>query len=168
MGLAGIAEAREDLQRIVTDRNAQSELRGHAAVALGQIGGHVPEVERALSLALADPRDLDLRRQAALGLALVGGRTAAVQLMRQLKTGRTERLLAQVVVALGRLGDLDATVAIQSLASDEKHSELARSLAVVALGLLLDPEPRPSLLRLTAGSFYPARTDALDEAFTIL
>ena len=40
--------------------------------------------------------------------------------------------------------------------------------AVVALGLLADPEPRPSLLRLTFQANYPARTDALHEAYSIL
>ena len=35
---------------------------------------------------------------------------------------------------------------------------------VVALGLLVDPESRPSLLRLTWNGNFPARSDSLDEA----
>lgn len=167
-GLAGLQGVSETLVRIVDDRSEDPGLRGHAAVALGQIGLPNPEVERVLALALADPRDLDLRRQAALALALLGTRRAATQLVRQLAAGRTEHLLAQVVVALGRLGDTGTVHPLKEFAADEKRTELSQALAVVALGLLVDPEPRPSLLRLTQGSFYPARTESLDEAFTIL
>ncbi len=168
VGLAGLADAREPLLAIVGERKLDPQLRGHAAVSLGWLGAPGPDLERALHLALADPADLELRRQAALGLALLGGRGAANQLLRQLRTGKTERLLAQVVVALGRLGDLTAVEPLKVYAADAGRSELAQSLAVVALGLLVDPEPRPSLLRLTTSSFYPGRTESLDEAYTIL
>jgi len=167
-GLAGLGGARASLARWVADPNADPALRGHAAVALGQLGDATPEIVRVLNLALAEKRDLVLRRQAALALALLGSQGAGAQLLRQLETGRTERLLAQVVIALGRLGDLRAVDPLIVYASDAKRSELAQSLAVVALGLLGDPEPRPSLLRLSAGGFYPARTESLQEAYTIL
>jgi len=168
VGLAGVTDARDALLAILDDRTLSPELRGHAAVSLGWLGSLPPGGERALHLALADPVSLELRRQAALGLALLGSRGAQAQLLRQLATGRTERLLAQVVVALGRLGDLSAVEPLTAFASDASRSELSQALAVVALGLLVDPEPRPSLLRLTWSSFYPARTDSLDEAYTIL
>ena len=168
VGVAGLGEARAHLLAIVGERGLDPRLRGHAAVSLGWLGPPGPDVERVLHLALADPIDLDLRRQAALGLALLGGRGAPHQLLRQLESGRTERLLAQVVVALGRLGDLAAVEPLRTYASDDGRSELAQSLAVVALGILVDPEPRPSLLRLTTSSYYPGRTESLDEAYTIL
>ena len=114
----------------------------------------------------APPREL--RAQAALGIALLGSGRASTQLLRQLRTGKTELLLAQVTIALGRLGELSAVHPLLEHASDEMRSELAQSLGVVALGLLVDPEPRPSLLRLTWSSFYTARTASLEEAFTIL
>jgi len=168
VGLAGAEEGRRELRRIVLDRGAVSSLRGHAAVALGQLGSPSPEDGKALHVALADPRDLELRRQAALGLALLGGRTAVTQLLRQLRDGETERLLAQVVIALGRIGDLIAVHPLTAYASESERSELSQALAVVALGLIGDPEARPSLLRLTYSAFYAARTDALHEAYTIL
>jgi HEAT repeat protein len=168
VGLAGIEAAREPLLSLLGDQGASTELRGHAAVALAQVAPPEPDVLKALHLALAEIRLPDLRRQSALALALLGGRSAAVQLVRQMRTGRTELLLAQIVVALGRLGELSTVSALQAVAKDASRSELARSLAVVALGLLTDPEPRPSLLRLTQDAFYPARTSALGEAFSIL
>jgi hypothetical protein len=168
VGLLGSTAPTEILREIVEDRGSDPEFRGHAAVALGQIGRSTPEIRRTLHLALAERRDADLRRQAALGLALLGGRLAATQLLRELRTGRTERLLAQVVIAIGRMGDLSAVPALTRHAAEEDRSEFAQALGVVALGLLTDPERRPSLLRLTSDAFYPGRTDALHEAYTIL
>ena len=167
-GLAGVEESRPLLLAVVGDRDGPATLRGHAAVALGHLGRATPEVERALGVALADARGPDLRRQAALGLALLGGRGASAPLLRELAVGETELFLAQVVVALGRLGDLAAVRPVRAVAEDEERSELARALALVALGLLGDPEPRPSLLLLVRGTYYVERTDALHEAFTIL
>ena len=43
-----------------------------------------------------------------------------------------------------------------------------RALALAILGLLGDPEKTPSLFRLTLDANYIARTDALNEAFTLL
>jgi HEAT repeat protein len=168
LGLAAVVEAVEPLRRAVEDRNADPALRGHAAVALGHLGVATPEVERALHLALAERRDDDLRRQAALGLAFLGGRAAVVQLLRELEAGRSERHLAQVVIALGRLGELDAVEPLLRHAADGARSESGQALAVVALGLIADPETRPSLLRLTEDANYPGRTDAMHEAYSIL
>jgi hypothetical protein len=41
-------------------------------------------------------------------------------------------------------------------------------LVSFALGMLADPQPRPTLLRLSQNANYPSRTDSLHEAFTIL
>ena len=113
-------------------------------------------------------RNTELRGQVALGLSFLGSRDAVTLLVRELGVAETERHLADLAVALGRLGDVAAVAPVIEAASDGKRRESAQSLAVAALGLLCDPEPRPSLLRLSAESNFPARTDALHEAFTIL
>ena len=77
-------------------------------------------------------------------------------------------LLASTARALGRLGDLTAVPPLCALAADGDARPLARAMAVVALGRLLDPEPRPSMLRITFGACYPARTPDLQEVFSIL
>ena len=76
--------------------------------------------------------------------------------------------LAAVTRALGRLGDLSAVEPLLALAAREDVPELVQAMAVVSMGRLLDSEPRPSLLRLTGGVCYPARSKAFQEAFTIL
>ncbi len=168
LGLVGDESAIDLLLGVIEDRGRDSELRGHCAVALGQLGRGRLDVRRALDIALVDRRRDDLCREAALGLALLGGRTTGAELLRELGTARTERTLGQVVIALGWLGDLGAVPGLVQKASDEGRSELAQALAVAALGRLADPERRPSLLRLTENANYPARTDALHEAYTIL
>ena len=55
-----------------------------------------------------------------------------------------------------------------AVAGDGDRPELVRAMAIVALGVLADPEARPSLQRLRRGAAYPVRTTALEEAFTIL
>ena len=168
VGIARTQEALDPLLAVLGDAHADPELRGHAAVALGDLGRRTPEVQRVLFGALAQRRYSELRRQAALGLALLGGRVVGTQLLKELEHGQTEQLLAQVVIALGRLGDLAAVSPLSTYATDPDRSELAQALAVVALGMLADPQPRPTLLRLSQNANYPSRTASLHEAFTIL
>ena len=75
--------------------------------------------------------------------------------------------MAVVAGALGRLGDPDATDTLLALAGDPVEGLEVRIMAVVALGLLYDPEPRPSRVRVTQHANYPARTPALGQLFNI-
>jgi hypothetical protein len=168
LGLLECESAVAALAAVMTDDGQDPELRGHAAVALGQIGRRSPELLRSLVITLAERTSDELRSEVALGLSFLGSREASLLLLREIRSGETERLLAQVAVALGRLGDVGAVKAVIESAADERRSELARALSIAALGLLCDPESRPSLLRLSADANYPARTEALHEALTIL
>jgi HEAT repeat protein len=169
LGLLGERTASEDLLALVLERDDPVDVRGHAAVALGQLGAARPEAQRALVLLLSEKRHEDLRAQAALGLSWLGSREALPLLLRQAAAPElSEHALAQVAVALGRLGSIESTGALVALAGDPSHGETVRSLGVVALGLVLDPESRSSLLRLALDANYPARTAALHELLTIL
>jgi HEAT repeat protein len=168
VGIAGTQNALPLLLGIVKDTHAECALRGHAAVSLGQLGRNTPEVQRVLFGAVAERKSIELRRQAALGLAFLGNRVVGPQLLKEFERADTEQSLAQIVIALGRLGDLKAVAPLVQYATDGSRTELRQALAIVALGMLADPEPRPTLLRLTQHANYPARTDALQEAFSIL
>ncbi len=170
LGLQG-AEAKgvvPALIEVIEDRAADNQLRGHSALAMAQIGADDPAVRRALRAALWDKRSLHLRSQAALALSFLGGAAESKLLVRELHTSRSRWVLTQVSVALGRLGMLDAVPAVLELAGDPKREDEARALAIASLGLLGDPEAKPTTLRLAADSNYPARTDALHEALTLL
>jgi HEAT repeat protein len=168
LGLCGDASAVVPLMDVVRDSGAQESLRGHAAVALGQIGRMLPVVVRVVRALSEEDRGEELRRQSALALTLTGAPRAAARLLEELRDADTEHALAQAAVALARLDDLAAVDPLLELAQDRKRSELAQSLAVASLGLLVDPEPKPTLHLLSSEANYPARTDALHEAFSIL
>ena len=68
------------------------------------------------------------------------------------------------VERVGQMGDLDSIGMLSELMTDEKARHGARGAAAVALGLICDPEERPSLSRLWEDVNYPARTVALHEA----
>lgn len=170
LGLLGRAavDRTDDLVALVLDRSEDPGLRGHAALTLAQVGTASKGVRTALRSAAWDRRSLVLRRDAALALSFLGGGAESALLVRELRTARSRYVLSQVAVALGQLGDLDAVGAVIELAADPSREDEARALAIASLGLLGDPEPKPSTLRLTSDANYPARTDALLEAFTLL
>jgi len=153
---------------LLEDRNNDPALRGHAAVALGQLSSRRSDVLKALKVALWDRRSEDLRSEAALALSLLSRKGEGQPLMRELKNATTERVLAQVAIALGQLGDLAAVPGVIEAAKSSKRSDLGRAFAMTSLGLMADPETKPSLLRLSLDANYAALTDALHEAFTIL
>lgn len=158
----------EALTATLADRGADPALRGNAAIALGQLGVRSVPVVRALRTALWDKRTVALRSEAALALSFLGGRSEGAMLVQELRNARSQWVLAQIAAALGQLGDLKAVPAIMEVADDARRADEARALAIASLGLLADPEPKPSTLRLTLDANYPSRTDALHEAFTIL
>jgi HEAT repeat protein len=156
------------LAEVLGDRGQDPALRGHVAVALGQMGERSAPVRKAMRTALWDKRSVALRSQAALAMSFLGGRAEAGMLIQELRNARSQWVLQQVAVALGQLGDVRAVPAIIEVAADERRGDEVRALAIASLGLLGDPEPKPSILRLTLDANYPARTDALHEAFSIL
>jgi HEAT repeat protein len=167
LGVLDVPEGIDLLLETVRDVHANPVLRGHAAVALGQMGRRAKDIRPALMTMLAEKRGVTLRVRAAMALALLGGRDVRDQLIGELGDASSEYHRAHVVIALGRLGDLGAVQPLLEYATNERYSELARALGVVALGLLTDPETRPSMLRLTEDANYPAATSVLYSAYSI-
>jgi HEAT repeat protein len=170
LGLLGQPGTTPAVRALVSQADLHAEVRGHAALALGQIGQPTPEVLEVLTAAVGEAGNDQIRGPAALGLSLLGAKGATPALLAQLgaDADASTRRLASVTLALGRLGDLSAVDLLLASAGAKDGRELVRAMALVSLGRLLDPERRPSLLRLTRGVCYPARTDAFQELFTLL
>ena len=172
LGLLGEADAVPVLLALLRRSEEDPELRAHAALSLGLLRAARPDVIEALEAVALGGKDPVLRSEAALALSLLGAKSIASQLLVQLEERgggqASTRALSGVALALGRLGDLGAVAPLLRLARNRDAQELPRAMALVALGRLLDPEPRPSLMRLTRGVCYPARSRALQEVFTIL
>ena len=168
LGLLAQAGVIPAVRALVPRSALNAEVRGHAALALGQIGRVAPEILDVLGDAASRAGPDVVRGRAALGLSLLGGRGITPRLLDQLDAEGSTRRLAGATLALGHLGDLSAVEPLVATLDDKDARELIRAMAAVALGRLLDPEARPSLLRLTRGVCYPARTGAFQELFTLL
>jgi hypothetical protein len=167
-GLLGDASTRPALERIVADGNEDVEVRGFAAVACGQIAEAVPSTVEALRRAVLDRRMGPMRSEAALGLAFLTGPRDAALLRAEIEERRHVHgsLAAQIAVALGQMGDLDSVEALSNLLLDDTATHGVRGAAAIGLGLLCDPEERPSLRNLSGDVNYPARTVALQLALS--
>jgi len=168
LGLLGVRSNAPALLAVARRGGEDAGMRAHAALALGQIGARGGGVVEALSDLAAGQGPEVVRGHAALALSLLGEGGASARLIQALSSGGSTRALATTARALGRLGNLPAAAPLLALAARSEARPLARAMAIVAIGRLLDAETRPSLLRLTLGACYPARSRALQEAFTIL
>ncbi len=168
LGLAGVVDAAPAIVAILADANRTPDLRAHAATTLGMIGSHKHGIPQALRRALRDRRSDVVPSEAGLALAILGENQAGTDLVKSLMSASTERGMAHGALALGQLGDLEAIGALLRAAQDATRSTISRAMAVAALGLLADPERRPSLFRLSTDACYTALTNSLHELFTIL
>ncbi|MDA1194981.1 MAG: HEAT repeat domain-containing protein [Planctomycetota bacterium] len=165
-GLAGLDETLPQLERMATEANQDQELRAFAAVACRQIGKAMPSTVHALKRAVADYRLGNLRVEAALGLSFLTGDRDAGMLREDIERRRYthSHQIGHVAIALGQMGDLRAIEPLSDLLLDGKSDHGARGAAAVALGLLCDPEEKPSLSRLWEDVNYPARSAAMHAA----
>ena len=150
------------------DGGAPDVVRGDCAIGLGMLGCNERRVRRAMTTALWDQSAPELRLDAALALSFLPRGPEARIMLKELDRSQSQWMLAQLAGALGRLGDLGVIDPLLALASRKDQGDHTRGLAVASIGILLDPEARPSLHRLTMDAPYPANTSALAEAFSIL
>jgi HEAT repeat protein len=165
-GLGKDKSALEDLVEIVT-RPGDTTLRGFACVALGLLGDPRDEVKDALRTALAERTNVDLRRDAATGLGLLRDAGTVPHLLDELKGASSFAVQAQIVTAIGTIGDQRALAPLVSLLEDRTQAAQVRALAAVGLGLIGDPRPLPPLARVSRDYNYRASLPDLDELLLI-
>jgi len=168
LGLLEVQAARDRLVGVLTERNAGPALRARVAIALAQIGAGDRAVLDALRAVSTDTRPLAPRSAAALSLSLITGTPLSDMLVAQLREASSQREQVQAAAALGQLDDPAALPAVIALARAHAHNFEMRAVAIAILGMLGDPEEHPSLFQLSLDANYIARTDALNEAFTLL
>ncbi len=165
-GLVKDKSALDELIQVVT-RPGDTTLRGFACVALGLIGDARDEVKDALRTALAERTDVDLRRDAATGLGLLRDAGTVPHLLDQLKEASSFAVQAQIVTAIGTIGDQRALAPLVTLLEDRKQAAQVRALAACGLGLIGDPRPLPPLARVSRDYNYRASLPDLDELLLI-
>lgn len=168
LGLAGATEAHADLLAILRDSHRGASLRGHCAVALAQFGRNTPAVREALNAATKERISPLVHTNAVRALSLLAPPETTAQLLDQFRKTRARHSIAVVARALGTFGDPAAAEPLIRRAGNPDEALEIRTMSVVALGLIFDPEPRPSRIQLTTHANYPARTPALTQIFNIM
>jgi HEAT repeat protein len=175
---AGIAQdhgSRKQLLTFVNDDRGDKMLRGYAALSLGLIGVADGEVVKAISEALRERSSEELRRQAAVGLGLLGnvkipgtGQSAVELLVSELKEAKTQNHKGQIVLALASIGDHSAIPPLVGLLKDKSEQFLTRALSCAGLGLIGDLEWTPSLSLISKNVNYRSSVDVMNEVLSIL
>ncbi len=168
LGLGKDLQSVDVLTRVLKSRERNADFRGYAALGLALLGRRDGAAIEAMQDVATTAGPELLRARAALALSVMGDGETATPLMQDLEEGGSTHHLAGVTMALGRLGELSAADALIRTASDPVRSELVQAMAIVALGILADPERTPSVLRYADGAPYTFRTPVLEELFTIL
>jgi HEAT repeat protein len=168
LGIAVDGRARPLLEARVAERRGSPDLAAFSCAGLGLLGDVPESTRRALRAALSDRSSDDLSREAARALGLVRDAKAVPALLKELEAGGSDHVVARAVLALGAIHDASAIAPLCAMARRTDLPDATRALACAGLGLLSDFEPVPSLSRLGVDSNYLARTDALDEALSLL
>ena len=168
LGMARDTGARGALLGLVTDRRADKDLRGYAAVGLGLMGPGGSEVTQGLRALLAERGSEDLTQHAAVALGLVRDGGAVPQLLETLRSTETQHLKGQMILALARIGDARAVEPLIALLRDGAAGADTRALACAGLGVVGDLEWIPSLARVSRDLNYRAAVDLVKEVLTIL
>jgi HEAT repeat protein len=165
LGIARDRAAAKTLRALVDDRS-DPELRAHAALALAMIGD--ASSADSLRAILTDTRDPVLQREAAMALGLLGDVQSLAVLTRLVTDGSSLYVQGAAAVALGRIGGAEASKTLGTLLSDTSRPGLARGMAAVGLGCLLDTTAGRGLGRVGANLDWYLRTPSVDEILTIL
>jgi len=166
-GILRDRSAREAMTGLAADPGKEASLRGYCCVALGLLGAATDETREALLLALREKKSADLRRDAATGLGLLRDAGAVKVLLQELGRASSFAVQAQIVQAIGAIGDASAIDPLVEILDDTKGDVNVRALAAVGLGMIGDPEDLPRLARLSRDYNYRATVKDLDELLYI-
>jgi len=166
-GLLKDQSAVEECVKLIT-RRGDPILRGYCCVTLGLIGISSENVKDALKIALADRRSTDLRRDAATGLGLLKDADAVKLLIDELKSAKSFAVQAQLITAIGTIGDHTAIDPLIDILDNTSRPSAARAMAAVGLGMIGDLLPLSKLSRLSKNYNYRASVADLDELLYIL
>jgi HEAT repeat protein len=158
----------EPLTMIVADTGKDATLRGFCCVALGLVGDTSEKVKESLKLALKDKKSNDLRRDAATGLGLLRDAEVVKILLDELKNAKSFAVQAQIIQAVGTIGDHTAIEPLVEILDNKNENEGTRAMAAVGLGMIGDLQEIGRLARLSKNYNYRASVKDIDELLFIL
>ena len=166
VGLSGNAAGAPILRELAADRGDPA-LRGHAAIGLGLLDDRA-EAAPILRKLLTEVHDPGVQREVALALGMLGDRDATRLLVGLVEDGGSVYVQGSAAVALGRIGGEEAGRALLTLLEDEKRPDLARAMAAVGLGLVLDKSEGKRIASIGADLNWYLFTPTVHELLTIL
>lgn len=149
-------------------RDVDVVLRARCATALGLMGDRSAGPLTALRASVAAGSPDEVRRACARALGMLGDATALPVLLEELRADLPDVVRSRSAVAIGVMRRPVAVDPLIALASDARAGDLARAVAVAALGLLCDPERVRSLALLGSDFSGAGVTDALGTALSLL
>jgi len=166
VGLSGNQSGAPILREIAADRGNPT-LRGHAAIAIGLLGDRDLGAP-VLRQMLVDVHSPEVQREVALGLGMLGDREAVRLLIGLVEDGSSVYVQGSAAMALGRIGGEKAGNALLGVLRDESRPDLARAMAGVGLGLVLDESEGKRLASIGADLNWYLFTPTVHELLTIL
>ncbi|MCG3134425.1 MAG: hypothetical protein HMLKMBBP_01731 [Planctomycetes bacterium] len=164
LGLGGDSAARESLEREVMSKGSPWP-PAYAALAIGMIPCDASA--SILRMRLEDENDPRVRANLALALAMMDDQAGEAYLRRTLASDGTIYERAGAAVSLGHIRKARNVPALMDAFRKKKDHEFVRALAVVALGVIADPEDVPRLAAFKVDGDYSVSHDALNEAMSI-
>ena len=167
MGIMKYDTAGPDILKTLK-KGGQAGMRSHLCLSLGLMG-YSKSISHVQSI-VKERGDIDLRRNAAIALGLLGDRGAMAYLQKEMENSANSKAVhGAVAEGLGYIGDVSAVPSLVKYVRDRKQvADVTRAFAAVALGLLGDKDPLPTLSTISKNNNYLTRTDALAEVLTIL
>ncbi len=143
-----------------TARAPEPEIRRATVIALGSLCVNFNEEEtfssaqrdsiaKTLTSAMIGDGDRMVRGLAAISLGQAGGASARLLLLRSLAVGSTD-VKPAVAIALGIIGDKEASAPLTKILIDEKSPDSLRAASAIALGLLEEKGATKALLGLAS------------------
>jgi HEAT repeat protein len=117
---------------------------------------------------LAEAPSPSAQREAAFALGMLGDREAIESLLASLRDGGSVYVQGSAAVALGRIGGEESVRPLVTLLRDESRPGIARAMAAVALGLVLDRAEGRRLASIGADLDWYALTPTVREVLDIL
>ncbi len=160
LGLLGASGEGATLLSVVTNAKLPMTLRAPAARALGLLGSASDQELQGLEAPLlAAGTSGRLVQDAAAALGMLDARDRVVTILGTLRTVRYPATRGAATLAVGNLAYRASVDTLLALLTEAKAELPAREAACAALGLMADPEPRPSLSRVTCHANWRTSAD---------
>ncbi len=159
LGMVRASEAREVLLDRVENQNAPLIVRSHATQAVGLLGRPTPRANQVLE-GLVRSGSNELAGDAALSLGLLGRRSVARRLVRNLEAAPSSRAQGMVTLALGHFANEATSGALVTILTRQGARVPTRESAATALGLMYDTREQDILFGIPADMNFHGTTRA--------